>query len=32
MTTLRKRLKAKLIIIPCRPNMLNTARDKKMGS
>jgi len=26
-----KRIKAKLLIIPCRPNMLTTARQKKMS-
>ncbi len=32
MTALTKRLKAKKLIIPCRPNMLIAARQKKMGS
>lgn len=31
MTTLRKRLKAKLLIIPCRPNMIETAKANKLG-
>ena len=28
---IQDRIKAKKLIIPCRPNMLKTARQKKMG-
>ena len=29
---IQDRIKAKKLIIPCSPNMLKTARKKKMGS
>jgi len=29
---IQKRIKAKKLIMPCRPNMLIAARQKKMGS
>jgi len=31
MTALQKKIKATLLIIPCRPNMLKTAKEKKMS-
>jgi len=31
MTAIQQRLKAKLLIVPCRPHMLETARNKKIG-
>lgn len=32
MNALTSKIKAKKLIIPCRPNMLKAARAKKMGS